>query len=361
MPIGGAALPPAGFLALCARSPLDCVVDGDALPDLAVLESSANRRLWADLFQPRSAPAALPRTDVFDWSTVFVKATPGPVIDPPAAGADDVAVSVPGVLIAATTATFDAPGQMAIRGMFKAALDALDIRFGTPAGDAATAAGDRADISDGAVTIPLGIATVADVGAAAPSAADVAVAAVEVAAVSSSDGALSPTDLPNMTPVAIHAESKTVADPIIGPDLVKDEAPEETAVFNLDRAGWRLVNGVNRRLNRQIRQTSDDRLYGMEDFWNRPEGRRAQGDCEDYVLAKRAALIANGVPAGALSIAIVETRWGESHAVLLLASDRGEFILDSLSPWLVRWDRADYVWRERQLPGRPFDWVRVAV
>ena len=79
------------------------------------------------------------------------------------------------------------------------------------------------------------------------------------------------------------------------------------------------------------------------------------------MLAKRAALIAEGVPAEALSIAIVETRWGESHAVLLLASDRGEFILDSLSPWVTRWDRVDYDWRERQLPGRPFDWVQVAV
>ncbi|MFN7389144.1 transglutaminase-like cysteine peptidase [Brevundimonas sp.] len=68
-----------------------------------------------------------------------------------------------------------------------------------------------------------------------------------------------------------------------------------------------------------------------------------------------------GVPAEALSIAIVETRWGETHAVLLLASDRGEFVLDSLSPWVSRWDRVDYRWRERQARGGAFDWVNVAL
>jgi predicted transglutaminase-like cysteine proteinase len=67
------------------------------------------------------------------------------------------------------------------------------------------------------------------------------------------------------------------------------------------------------------------------------------------------------VPAEALSIAIVETRWGETHAVLLLASDRGEFVLDSLSPWVSRWDRVDYRWRERQARGGAFDWVNVAL
>lgn len=127
----------------------------------------------------------------------------------------------------------------------------------------------------------------------------------------------------------------------------------------LDRAGWKLVNGVNRRINRSIRQTSDARLYGVEDFWDVPHAGR--GDCEDFVLAKREALIAAGVAAESLSIAIVETRWGESHAVLLLASDRGEYVLDSLTPWVLRWDRVDYAWKTRQRPGHPFDWVTAAI
>ena len=148
------------------------------------------------------------------------------------------------------------------------------------------------------------------------------------------------------------AETSTVAEA-----STAESAP--AVVFALDRAGWKLVNGVNRRVNRAIRQISDDRLYGVEDFWAVPTAGR--GDCEDFVLAKRQALIEAGVPAESLSIAIVETRWGESHAILLLASDRGEYVLDSLSPWVSRWDRVDYVWMQRQRPGRPFDWVTAAL
>lgn len=131
------------------------------------------------------------------------------------------------------------------------------------------------------------------------------------------------------------------------------------SVFTLDRPGWRVVNAVNRQVNRAIRHVEDRDRFGQEDHWTRPEA--GQGDCEDYVLAKRFALIESGVPAEALSIAIVETAWGETHAVLLLASDRGEYVLDSLSPWVLRWDRVDYRWRERQVRGGGFDWVSVAL
>lgn len=127
--------------------------------------------------------------------------------------------------------------------------------------------------------------------------------------------------------------------------------------FALDRDGWRTVNRINRRLNREIRHVDDRDLHGQEDRWVLPTSGR--GDCEDYVLAKRVALIEAGVPAEALSIAIVETPWGESHAVLLIASDRGEYVLDSLSPWVSRWDRVSYRWRERQARGGAFDWVSV--
>jgi len=77
------------------------------------------------------------------------------------------------------------------------------------------------------------------------------------------------------------------------------------------------------------------------------------------VLAKRVALTAVGVPAERLSIALVETRWGESHAVLLLAADDGDYVLDNLEPRILHWTQAPYVWRERQLPGQPLAWVEV--
>lgn len=140
---------------------------------------------------------------------------------------------------------------------------------------------------------------------------------------------------------------------------VQGDVQVTATTYTLDRQGWRTVNHINRRLNREIRHVDDLDLHGEQDRWTLPVGSR--GDCEDFVLAKRAALLDAGVPAEALSIAIVETRWGETHAVLLLASDRGEFVLDSLSPWVSRWDRVDYRWRERQAHGGAFDWVSVAL
>lgn len=179
-----------------------------------------------------------------------------------------------------------------------------------------------------------------------------AVSTVDVAAAATSDQASAAGDV-------IAVEGSRAAPPSVPVDGARDEnAPP---LFALDREGWRLVNGVNRRMNRGIRNASDTRLHGREDHWAVPKGDQPQGDCEDYVLAKRAGLIEAGVPAEALSIAIVETAWGESHAVLLLASDQGEYVLDNLSPWISRWDRVNYRWRERQVPGRPFDWVSVAL
>ena len=119
----------------------------------------------------------------------------------------------------------------------------------------------------------------------------------------------------------------------------------------------RDLEGVNRRLNRAIRRGSDQELFGQADVWVAPAGSRASGDCEDYVLAKRRTLIDAGVDPSRLSIALVLTRRGEGHAVLLVATEEGEYVLDNLSPWVLRWDQAPYEWRERQAPGRPLTWV----
>ena len=120
-----------------------------------------------------------------------------------------------------------------------------------------------------------------------------------------------------------------------------------------------LLTQVNRSLNRRIGRNSDAALYGREDVWTIPTGDRAQGDCEDYVLAKRQALIEAGVSADALSIAVVRTRRGEGHAVLLARTAEGEYVLDNLSPWVVPWTETSYEWVSRQGPGAGRPWVQI--
>jgi predicted transglutaminase-like cysteine proteinase len=147
-------------------------------------------------------------------------------------------------------------------------------------------------------------------------------------------------------PVAAAIGSRTRSD-------IRPLVADRDLLAELDR--------VNARINRAIRYVSDKALYGDEDYWHFAlgPGQPAAGDCKDYVLEKRRALVADGLNASDLSIAIVQTRWGVSHAVLLVATDRGELVLDSLSDAIVPWWQVSYNWVERQAPGQQLDWVSI--
>ena len=82
---------------------------------------------------------------------------------------------------------------------------------------------------------------------------------------------------------------------------------------------------VNKRVNGSMRYVAD---RGVIDDW-RVGG--STGDCEDYALTKRARLISKGIPAGALRVAATKTRRGVPHAVLIVRTDQGDFVLDNLS------------------------------
>lgn len=145
--------------------------------------------------------------------------------------------------------------------------------------------------------------------------------------------------------------------PLAATPAVLRKAVTSTQKLVLDEKLWAQLNKVNRKINHDLVRRSDQESYGQEDFWATPlsDGKAAYGDCEDYVLEKRRALIAGGVPANALSAAIVTTSWGETHAVLLVDTDRGEYVLDNLSSFVAPWSKVGYSWRERQF-GDAFTW-----
>lgn len=121
---------------------------------------------------------------------------------------------------------------------------------------------------------------------------------------------------------------------------------------------WTLLIRTNDTINRAIAQRSDADIYGVSELWTTPlaEG-RAMGDCEDYVLEKRRALAAAGLPREALSIAVVTTDRGLTHAVLVVATDKGDYVLDSLSAWILPWAKTGYRWKERQVNGSASHWA----
>jgi predicted transglutaminase-like cysteine proteinase len=84
-----------------------------------------------------------------------------------------------------------------------------------------------------------------------------------------------------------------------------------------------MLKQVNSHVNRTIRPERD-----TADIW---ELNPTSGDCEDYVLSKRSALIRHGVSAGALRIAYTHTRRGEPHAVLVVRTEQGDYVLDNLN------------------------------
>ena len=66
------------------------------------------------------------------------------------------------------------------------------------------------------------------------------------------------------------------------------------------------------------------------------------GDCEDYVLAKRHALIASGLPPSALRIAYVVTSAQEGHAILVVKTNDRDLVLDNLSSVVRPLDESGY-------------------
>lgn len=91
---------------------------------------------------------------------------------------------------------------------------------------------------------------------------------------------------------------------------------------------------VNRAVNTMIAYRQDDAVYGNLDYWAKPAEilSRGVGDCEDYAILKMAALIEAGVPARSMSLVVLkDTGRGVFHAVLSVATQSGNFILDNLS------------------------------
>lgn len=81
---------------------------------------------------------------------------------------------------------------------------------------------------------------------------------------------------------------------------------------------------VNASVNNSMRYRAE---RGPFDVWKIGG---STGDCEDYVLTKRAKLIQMGVPAGALRIATTHTRRGEPHAILVVKTSEGDYVLDNI-------------------------------
>lgn len=103
--------------------------------------------------------------------------------------------------------------------------------------------------------------------------------------------------------------------------------------------GRALLGETNRAINLAIRAEDD----GAEDIWSSPleTFQRGAGDCEDYAIAKLAALRLAGVAAEDLRLVVVrDTRNGEGHAVASAKLDGHWLMLDNRRMAMVEDDDA---------------------
>ena len=121
----------------------------------------------------------------------------------------------------------------------------------------------------------------------------------------------------------------------------------------LDEQSWKQLVEVNARINRFIQPVDD----GEVDEWSVYV---TQGDCEDFALTKQRELLRLGWPSDSLLLATAFLEDGTYHAVLLVRTDRGEFVLDNLSPLILRWQEVGYRWNKRQAVGFPQVWQQIA-
>ncbi len=130
-----------------------------------------------------------------------------------------------------------------------------------------------------------------------------------------------------------------------------DRQPEMRIVLT-DEA-WHALRTVQSGVNRQIEPGAP--LMVAWDY-----ARDAQGNCVQYALEKRRALLALGWPGSALRLATATTREGVGHLVLIANTTAGDLVLDNLHRDVMPWQDLPYRWGAIQEDGSLKRWVVAA-
>ena len=138
--------------------------------------------------------------------------------------------------------------------------------------------------------------------------------------------------------------------------LACEGGTDHPARIELTPEAWGSLNAVNDYVNR-LPQVSDEALYGRPEWW--AVAGSDGGDCEDLALAKQRLLIERGFPASALLIAVAKQWNGDGHAVLIAATNKGDYVLDSMGWRVEHWRDTSYRWIKRQSAERPFIWINL--
>ena len=160
---------------------------------------------------------------------------------------------------------------------------------------------------------------------------------------------------PHLGPRAYHA--MCAREPMLCAADFRASTGMPGAPATMTEPRWQQVLDLNERLNDAIRPRDDIDIYGVSDYWT--EGRDI-GDCEDYIIAKKQALMRAGWRADQLLYAVVEGFRLPYHAVLVLRTMDGDYVLDNLTDRIEPWEETGYDFVIRQSAAAPANWVRVS-
>jgi predicted transglutaminase-like cysteine proteinase len=124
----------------------------------------------------------------------------------------------------------------------------------------------------------------------------------------------------------------------------------EAEQIELTAKTWKLIVAANVKANRDIEAITDQDHWGVVDRWDIPTD--GKGDCEDYVLLKRQRLAEAGLPRRAMRVTVVIDEENAGHAVLMIRTDRGDFILDNKRNAILPWSQTGYTYVKRESQTR---------
>jgi predicted transglutaminase-like cysteine proteinase len=152
---------------------------------------------------------------------------------------------------------------------------------------------------------------------------------------------------------SVEARTAGVARPVLAWTRMCERMPTECEVnttepttIDLTAKTWQTIVSVNRRVNTTIRPVTDQDHWGQPDSWDLPTD--GAGDCEDYQLLKRKLLADAGLPRRAMRMTVVIDEKYEGHAVLMVRTDRGDFILDNKTNAVMPWHETGYIYVKRE-------------
>lgn len=131
--------------------------------------------------------------------------------------------------------------------------------------------------------------------------------------------------------------------------------PTETATVELTTEKLEAIQRINRDVNASIMPVAK-RDPVAEGGWTISP---ASGDCNDYAVTKRHELLRSGFPANAARLAVVKTTSGIGHLVLVLATNKGNLVLDNLAETILPWQLTKYHWVKIQSASDARYWFEI--